>query len=77
MFQFSLLYLHLYAALRPHIDGGIAAYIRRCRLTTARDLLKKTDLPIADIAARVGFDDYNYFLRVFKKTYGASPKRMR
>ncbi len=75
--EFHISRTNLYAALRPHVDGGIAAYIRHCRLTVARELVKSTDLPIADIAARVGFDDYNYFLRVFKKAYGTSPKRLR
>lgn len=37
----------------------------------------KTDMPISDIADSVGFSDYNYFLRVFKKHYGISPKKMK
>lgn len=67
----------LYAAMRPHLQGGIAAYIRCCRLRAAADLVKGTTLPIKEIATRVGFEDDAYFLRVFKKTYGISPRRLR
>lgn len=68
---------HLYALLEEHTTGGIAEYIRKKRLSEARRLLKYTETPITDIAARVGFADYNYFLRVFKKHYGISPKGLR
>ena len=68
---------NLYAALQPHLESGIAAYIRRVRLEEAMRLVQGTALPIDTVAARVGFDDYNYFLRVFKKTYGASPRKWR
>ncbi|MBQ8351332.1 MAG: PocR ligand-binding domain-containing protein [Clostridia bacterium] len=68
---------NLYTAMRPHVEGGIAAYIRRVRLSEAEKLLKTTDLPIDAIAARVGFEDYTYFLRVFKQAYGRSPRALR
>ena len=54
-----------------------AAYILRRRMHKAKKLLKVTDLPISEIANNVGFSDYNYFSRVYKKTYGKSPKYYR
>jgi AraC family L-rhamnose operon regulatory protein RhaS len=56
---------------------GIAAYVRRRRMHRAKKLLKNTTLSIGEIAHTVGFTDYNYFSRVYKKTYGKSPKRYR
>ena len=38
------------------------------RIDRAKELLRDTDKSITEIAADVGFDDYNYFCRVFKKS---------
>ena len=57
--------------------NGIASFIKLKRLTKAKELVLKTDMPIPTIADSVGFSDYNYFLRVFKKHYGISPKKMK
>ncbi|WP_339313178.1 helix-turn-helix domain-containing protein [Paenibacillus sp. FSL M7-0896] len=53
------------------------AYIQRLRLEHACSLLKQTRHPITDISYRCGFNDSNYFARLFKKTYGKSPKAYR
>lgn len=67
----------LYELFDSEIKMGIAAYIRRRRMHRAKKLLKTTELSVAEIAEQVGFSDYNYFSRVYKKTYGKSPKRYR
>lgn len=67
----------LYESVRPYVDGGIAAYVKSRRLEEAKRLIKTTELPIAEIAEAVGFSDYNYFLRCFKKKYGIPSKRLR
>ncbi|MCD8022616.1 MAG: AraC family transcriptional regulator, partial [Lachnospiraceae bacterium] len=64
----------LYMACNKYLGMGIAEYVRDLRLEEAKNLLKTTDLSITDIAMRVGFDDYNYFSRVFKKETGYSAK---
>lgn len=48
-------------------------YINELRVERAAVLLKNTDESITKIAAHVGFDDVNYFSRVFKKEKGISP----
>ncbi len=75
--QFNISRTRLYETMKPYIDGGIALYIRKKRLEKAKELLKTTDMSIAKICDDVGFSDYNYFLRVFKKHYGVSPKKMK
>lgn len=52
-------------------------YITRLKLNYACNLLKSTDLPVADVADRVGFSDYYYFSRVFKKLVGDTPSGYR
>ena len=67
----------LYELFRVETGMGIAAYIRRRRMHRAKKLLKTTTLSIDEIAQAVGFTDYNYFSRVYKKIYGKSPTKYR
>lgn len=67
----------LYEIASGSLGTGIAGYIKQLRLEKAKSLLKETDLPVMEIATAVGFEDYNYFSRVFKKTYGMSPRHCR
>ena len=47
-------------------------YIRLRRIESAKELLITTDYSITEIANRVGFSDYTYFLRVFKIETGTT-----
>ena len=47
------------------------------RVSAAQSLLLSTDKPVAEIAAIVGYEDYNYFTRVFKGITGTTPSRYR
>lgn len=53
------------------------AYVNEYRIEKATVLLSKTDEPIGDIAASVGFEDLNYFSRVFKRIKKCSPGEYR
>jgi hypothetical protein len=53
------------------------AYVNEYRIEKATVLLTKTDEPIGEIAESVGFDDLNYFSRVFKKVKKCSPGEYR
>lgn len=48
-------------------------YIIKLRINHACIMLKNSKLTISDIASRCGFDDSNYFSRMFKKHMGCSP----
>ena len=52
-------------------------YISRRRIGKAQCLLIYTSLPLTEISARVGYEDSNYFSRVFKKIIGMSPNLYR
>ena len=67
----------LYEIFKKELNIGISKYILRRRMHKAKSLLKNSDLSIHQIAECVGFTDYNYFSRVYKKTYGKSPKNYR
>lgn len=50
-------------------------YLNRYRIKKAVDLLRENQYKIYEIADRVGFYDYKYFIKVFKKYTGCSPAR--
>lgn len=52
-------------------------YLRDYRLRIADVLLSNTKDSVAEIAARCGFENPNYFSRCYKQRYGASPRRSR
>ncbi|WP_206327444.1 AraC family transcriptional regulator [Streptomyces sp. S3(2020)] len=53
------------------------AYLAHHRAECAAVLLARTDKPIAQIGAAVGWPDQNYFARRFKSLYGLSPGNYR
>jgi AraC-like DNA-binding protein/mannose-6-phosphate isomerase-like protein (cupin superfamily) len=52
-------------------------FLSSVRLSHARDLLLKTDLPIIDIARESGFASLSTFFRVFKAGTGYTPSQYR
>lgn len=52
-------------------------YVIRLRMNRAEQLLKESDLSINEISGVVGYKDYNYFNRAFKKWFGITPTNYR
>ena len=52
-------------------------FMHRLRAEHACRLLQSTSLPVADIAASVGYDEVAYFSRCFRKQVGRSPRQYR
>ncbi len=52
-------------------------YLTKMRINLAQVMLAETELQIAEIASRVGYDDSNYFIKVFKKYTGVTPSNYR
>ena len=51
--------------------------ILRLRIERVKELLANTDLPIAEVAYRVGFSGVEYLSAMFKKKLGVSPRAFR
>jgi len=58
-------------------DSTPLEYLQHIRLGTARDLLKDSNLSIAEISYRVGFNDPGYFSALFKRRVSLSPRDYR
>lgn len=65
-------------SLFPKYTGQtFSQYITDIRINEAKKLLAASDLTLEEIAATVGFRDYFYFSKVFKKKCGLSPSTYR
>ncbi|MBK3619990.1 helix-turn-helix transcriptional regulator, partial [Streptomyces sp. MBT98] len=69
------------AELRTAVRRGAGCspkdYLLGIRLGRAKELLAATDLPVAAVARRVGYDDPAYFSRLFARRVGTAPVRFR
>ena len=52
-------------------------YVNAMRVREAQRLLANPALKVYEVAERVGFTDYHYFLKIFKKVTGTTPKDLR
>ena len=62
---------------RSHTGIHFHQYLTALRLQKAQQLLLTTGLPITEVVIRSGFQNAKTFNRVFKNTYGCSPREFR
>jgi len=53
--------------------GSLHAYVLQARMARARALLAETDLPLKQVAERLGYNNVYFFARQFKQQVGAAP----
>lgn len=58
-----------------HIDSSFVDYLTRQRIEKAVSLMNTGGLSVKDIAFRTGYQDPNYFSKIFKKIMGVSPTK--
>lgn len=68
---------HLTTVVRRRTGRTVVEWIIERRMAEARGLLVDTDLPIAEIAGKVGVSDPGYFSRLFSREHGMSPRDWR
>ena len=74
----TISYSQLYRKLKTLKQSSPVIYIRSFRLEKAKKLLAETaGITISEVAYKVGFDDPNYFSRVFSEHFGQSPNSMK
>lgn len=64
---------HLQHTFKQQTGHSIVGYINKVRVENAARLLEETTLRVSEVSCKVGFSDYNYFSRVFKKMLGYTP----
>lgn len=56
---------------------GFAKYMIRVRMEQAKILLRETNIPVAEVCRRVGYNDLKHFTHTFEKSVGVKPATYR
>lgn len=75
--QFGIGRTNFYRKVRELMGVSPNDYLRKCRMERAAELLRDSELTIADVCAQVGIPDAQYFSRVFKSHFGIPPSAYR
>ncbi|GBF73367.1 hypothetical protein PA598K_01654 [Paenibacillus sp. 598K] len=75
--HFYLSPYYLSRSFRKAIGLTMNEYLNLVRVRAAEQLLKDTELPVTEIAASVGYDNFSHFGKTFKKITKASPRTYR
>jgi len=67
----------VYRKIKQKSGYSPSIYIRKKRLSIARQWIKQSDATITEIAFRAGFQNLPYFSRCFLAEFGMSPSRFR
>jgi len=62
---------------KEEVGENFNAYLTLYRLDRAQELLRRTDLRIAEVAERVGYTTPGYFSRLYKRYKGVTPEKER
>ncbi|MEN7546856.1 helix-turn-helix transcriptional regulator [Rapidithrix thailandica] len=68
---------HLNKSVKQSTGKTASEWLFDALTLEAKVLLKQSDLPIGNVAFRLGFEDQSYFCKFFKKQTGVLPSRFR
>ena len=67
--------VHLYKKLLAITGQSPVEFIRKIRLQHAAQFLQKSQLTVAEVAYKVGFNNRKYFTKYFKDEYKVLPSQ--
>ncbi|MDO4454274.1 MAG: AraC family transcriptional regulator [Eubacteriales bacterium] len=68
---------YLSTLFKKETGDTLSEYIQKKRLSVAKKLLRKTNLPISLISQECGYETLSYFSNVFRQRVGVSPREYR
>lgn len=64
---------HFARMFRDGAGVSAMAYVEEIRMKRAQELIAATELPLSQVAARVGYQDPSYFTKRFRLCFGCTP----
>ena len=58
---------------RQRMDMSLQDFVIQEKMKVAQNLLRTTSLPISVVAVKVGYSNFSYFSKTYKRIYGVSP----
>ncbi len=65
---------HLTRSFKKRFNLTVSDYIMQQRMLMAGELLEKTNMSVTMVSAEVGYGNYSYFIKLFRKFFGKSPR---
>jgi YesN/AraC family two-component response regulator len=65
---------HLMRIFKRETGVSVLEYITGERLAVSKRLLITTALPVNQVALQAGYENYSYFIRLFKRNFGVTPQ---
>ena len=65
--EFGVSKFHLSREFKRLVGMNFMEYLMRIRLSHAKELLRFSDIPVAEVSQRCGFHDVSHFIRIFKQ----------
>ncbi|MBQ6315655.1 MAG: response regulator [Mogibacterium sp.] len=75
--KYSVSIARLSTEIKKKIGMTFSDYVTQLRIQRAKELLSDESMSVGEIAEIVGYNDYFYFIKVFKKVQGISPSKYR
>lgn len=75
--KFYMNQFHCSRLFKKVLGKTFSEYVQGIRISKASQLIRGTNLSIEEIAQKVGYSDYFYFSKVFKKEFGITPAKYR
>ncbi|QZT38682.1 response regulator [Halosquirtibacter xylanolyticus] len=75
--EFAMSRSTFYAKIKSLTDLGVNDFIKSIKINKATELLLQTDLPVGEIAYKVGYTNQRYFSTVFKDIKQCTPSQFR
>lgn len=75
--QYHVEHSYFSRMFRREIGTSLLQYIAGVRIEKAKEYIRKGNESLTEIAFMVGYDDYTYFNKVFRKAEGVSPREYR
>lgn len=65
---------YIYKLFVKHLNMSPSDFVEYLRMRLACDLLTRKQYSLQEIAEKTGYDNYNWFFTVFKRTFGITPQ---
>lgn len=75
--KYSVSIARLSTEIKKKIGMTFSDYVTQLRIQRAKELLSDESMSVGEIAEIVGYNDYFYFIKVFKRVQGISPSKYR
>ena len=75
--RYNISKYHLQRSFQHYFGQSPGEYLTQLRLTRAKELLRATDLPVSEVAYRVGMENTSHFIYSFRTHEGTTPNKYR